>query len=110
MTLYSRGRGRPKRRRQVGFHLSSEYFKPEGFFGSDLHDRVITMEELEALRLVDYEGLSQEAASVEMGVSRKTVWRELKSARKKIVDALVHSKGIRIGGGHYEKKIPKRDS
>jgi predicted DNA-binding protein (UPF0251 family) len=50
--------------------------------------------EVEALRLVDLEGLSQEEAGIRMGVSRGTIWRLLHGARKKIAQAL--TEGMRI--------------
>ena len=52
--------------------------------------------ELEALRLVDLEGLSQEEAGERMGVSRGTVWRLVQSARKKTAQALTEGRTIRI--------------
>jgi len=52
--------------------------------------------ELEALRLVDLEGLSQEEAGDRMGVSRGTVWRLIQSARKKTAQALTEGRPIRI--------------
>jgi len=52
--------------------------------------------ELEALRLVDLEGLSQEAAGVRMEVSRGTVWRLLQSARKKVAQALTEGRPLMI--------------
>jgi len=52
--------------------------------------------ELEALRLVDLEGLSQEGAGERMGVSRGTVWRLLQSARKKAAQALTESRPLFI--------------
>jgi predicted DNA-binding protein (UPF0251 family) len=52
--------------------------------------------ELEALRLVDLEGLSQEEAGERMGVSRGTVWRFLQSARKKAAQALTEGRRIQI--------------
>jgi predicted DNA-binding protein (UPF0251 family) len=52
--------------------------------------------ELEALRLVDLEGLSQEEAGNKMGVSRGTVWRLIQSARKKTAQALTEGRQIRI--------------
>lgn len=53
--------------------------------------------ELEALRLVDLEGLSQEEAGKRMGVSRGTVWRLIQSARKKTAQALTEGRPLRIG-------------
>ena len=64
---------------------------------------VITLrgEELEAIRLVDFEGLEHEDAAMRMGVSRKTLWNELKGARRKIAKALIFGYAIRIEGGNY---------
>jgi predicted DNA-binding protein (UPF0251 family) len=52
--------------------------------------------ELEALRLVDLEGLSQEEAGERMGVSRGTVWRLIQSARKKTSQAFTEGRQIHI--------------
>jgi len=52
--------------------------------------------ELEALRLVDLGGLSQEEAGTRMGVSRGTVWRLLQSARKKVAQALTEGRSLLI--------------
>jgi predicted DNA-binding protein (UPF0251 family) len=52
--------------------------------------------EVEALRLVDLEGLSQEEAGKEMGVSRGTVWRLLQSARKKVAQSLTEGRPLTI--------------
>lgn len=62
----------------------------------DLEPVKIELEELEALRLVDLEGLSQEEAGGRMGVSRGTVWRFLKRAREKVVRALTEGRRIEI--------------
>ena len=56
----------------------------------------MTYEEFEALRLVDYEGLTQEEAGKRMGVSRGTVWRALSSARKKVSQMLVEGRELVI--------------
>ena len=55
-------------------------------------------EELEAIRLVDLLGHDQESAAMFMGVSRKTLWRDLHDGRRKIADALVNGKRIVIQG------------
>ncbi|MCP8312725.1 MAG: DUF134 domain-containing protein [Candidatus Methylarchaceae archaeon HK02M1] len=59
----------------------------------------MTFDELEALRLVDYEGLLQEEAAKKMGVSRGTLWRCLDSARKKVASMLVEGREIVIISG-----------
>ena len=56
--------------------------------------------ELEALRLVDLEGLSQEEAGERMGVSRGTIWRLLHEARRKTAQALTEGRRIQIWAGH----------
>jgi predicted DNA-binding protein (UPF0251 family) len=63
---------------------------------------VLSYAELEAIRLSDLEGLSQEEAAGRMGVSRRTFWNDLKSARVKVATALVKGLPIRIEGGEYE--------
>jgi hypothetical protein len=55
-------------------------------------------EELAVLDLVDLQGLEQEQAAAALGVSRKTIWRDIHEARRKITDALVHGKALEIGG------------
>jgi len=57
---------------------------------------LIELAEIEALRLVDLEGLSQEEAGKRMGVSRGTVWRLLQSARRKTAQALTEGRPLRI--------------
>jgi predicted DNA-binding protein (UPF0251 family) len=56
----------------------------------------IEMAELEAFRLVDLEGLSQEEAGKEMGVSRGTIWRLVQSARRKTAQALSEGRPLSI--------------
>ena len=74
------------------------HFLPSSPDGTPLAKGIIvmTLDELEVLRLVDYEGLLQEEAAARMGVSRGTVWRCLKSARKKVATMLVEGRGLRI--------------
>jgi len=57
---------------------------------------LLDIAELEAFRLVDFEGLSQEEAAREMGVSRGTVWRLLQRARYKVAQALSEGRAIQI--------------
>ncbi len=61
----------------------------------------LAVEELEAVRLKDLEGLKQEKAAVTMKVSQPTFHRILESAHRKIADALVQGKAIKIEGGDY---------
>ena len=86
------GRGRPAKPVTLGWMPNVLRFGPRPGPGKD----IIFMDppELEVLRLVDLQGLTQEEAGEKMGVSRGTVWRLLESARKKIADALVNGKDI----------------
>jgi predicted DNA-binding protein (UPF0251 family) len=63
---------------------------------------VLPVEGLEAIRLVDYQGLDQEAAAAMMNVSRQTLGRILADARAVVADALITGKILRIEGGHFE--------
>jgi len=63
-------------------------------------DVVLSLDEFEALRLADYEGLYQEAAALKMGISRQTFGRIVENARKKVADALVNGKILRVEGGN----------
>lgn len=62
---------------------------------------VLKVEEFEAIRLKDFESLTQEEAADRMGISQPTFHRTLISARKKIADALTNGKALRIEGGDY---------
>jgi len=96
-----RGRGRMRGSRFISALPETTFFKPIGTEYDE--DKVIflSLEELEAVRLVDLEGLLQEEAAAEMGVSRKTLWNDLKAGRKKVAEALVNGWVIRIEGGSY---------
>jgi predicted DNA-binding protein (UPF0251 family) len=73
-------------------------YKPCCHADDEAPEVVIQPDEIELIRLIDLEGLEQEEAAETLGVSRKTVWRDLHDARKKIADALVNGKGIGMGG------------
>jgi len=68
----------------------------------------MTLDELEAMRLVDLDGLYQEDAGARMGVSRQTLGRILESARRKVAGALVMGRALRIEGGPVEASRPRR--
>ena len=61
----------------------------------------LTVEEYEAVRLMDYLGLNQEEASAQMGVARTTVQRIYAQARQKLAVFLVEGRPLQIGGGSY---------
>jgi len=93
---------RPIKCRRVEFSPEVTYFKPAGIPLSVLDENIITVEEVEALRLKDLEGLEQEEGAERMNISRPTFQRILSSARKKITDAILNGKAMRIEGGNYE--------
>jgi predicted DNA-binding protein (UPF0251 family) len=74
-------------------------FKPAGRRACEIEMIGMTLDEFEALRLADLEGLYQEQAAARMGVSRATFGRIVESARRKVAEALVHGKALRIQGG-----------
>ncbi len=92
---------RPPKRRRVEFVPNITYFKPAGVPLRELEEVTISVEELEALRLKDIEGLDQEESAQKMNVSRPTFQRILTAVRKKLSEALVSGKAIRIEGGNY---------
>lgn len=99
-----RGRGRCRRQQWIEHNPSILYFKPFPNHPPYPDDIVLTRDELEILRLVNLEDLTQEEAAQRMGISRKTLWADLKNARKKITTALINGQGIRIQGDMYTKK------
>ena len=93
---------RPPKCRRVEFLPNVTYFKPAGIPLRDLEEVRMSIEEAEAVRLKDLEGLEQEQGAEKMNVSRPTFQRVLASARQKIADALLNGKAIRIDGGNFE--------
>lgn len=77
------------------------YFKPRGVPMSQLEEVVLSVEELEALRLAHLEGLYQQEAAARMQVSRATFGRILDAAHKKVTRALVQGSALRIEGGAF---------
>lgn len=92
---------RPRKNRTVSVSPDVSYFKPRGIPLWNLQEVRLTIDELEAIRLSDSLGLSQEAAGQRMEVSRATFGRIIQNARKLVADALVNGKAIRIEGGTY---------
>lgn len=87
---------RPCKRRRIRGRPNSSYFKPSGKRMIDLEETLLSMPEFEAIRLVDLEEISQEQAGVKMQISQSTLSRILKTGRKKIADAIVNGKAIKI--------------
>jgi hypothetical protein len=78
-----------------------QFFKPAGVPLSSLQIVELTIDEVEILRLVDIDGLTQEEAAVKMGISRRTLWNDLMNVRRKVAYALVNGQAIHIRGGAY---------
>jgi len=89
-----RRRGRPRNRLQTEPELIGRCYKPCTTFSGNNGAVILGIEELEILRLVDLNDLTQEEAAIIMGISRRSLWRDLHHARKKVADALVNGKII----------------
>lgn len=90
---------RPPCCRRIAHSPAATLFKPAGVPARVLDEVVLGVDELEALRLADLEGLYQEEAAVQMGVSRSTFGRVVEQARRTVAQALVHGLALRIEGG-----------
>ncbi len=93
--------GRPKKCRWVETEPGVTFFKPRGIPLRALEHAIITVDELEAMRLADYLEMTQEEVAQKMQVSRPTVTRMLARAHRTVAEALVHGKAILIEGGDY---------
>ncbi|MFC2116325.1 DUF134 domain-containing protein [Bacteroidota bacterium] len=92
---------RPKRKRTIESPPMMEGFKPFGIPMMNLEPVILLFEEYEAIRLADYEDLSQEESAKLMNVSRPTFTRIYKDARQTISRAFIEGKAILIEGGNY---------
>lgn len=90
---------RPQLTRCVAADFPVRLFKPAGIPGRDLETLSLTSDEVEALRLVDADGLFQEAAARQMGISRPTLGRVLNKARRKTALALSQGFALAIQTG-----------
>jgi predicted DNA-binding protein (UPF0251 family) len=77
-------------------------FKPAGVPCSLLEEIVLSVDEMEAIRLADLEGMYQEQAARQMNISRQTFGRVIESARRKVAQALCRGQALRIEGGTVE--------
>lgn len=90
---------RPVQERILEASISPRGFDPAGQEGLRHEESILTLDEAEAIRLADLEGLYQQAAAQRMGVSRQTFGRIVESARRKVADAIINGKRLRIEGG-----------
>lgn len=98
---------RPRKRRMVDFEHSAREFRPFSPESETPEEILLTIDELETMRLSFLEHLSQGEAAVRMEVHQSTFQRALKKALEKVTEALVHGKAIRIEGGDY--RMPRGD-
>jgi predicted DNA-binding protein (UPF0251 family) len=90
---------RPEKLRKVGCVVRGRAFKPIGRRAAELDVETLRLDELEALRLADIEGLYQQAAAERMGVSRPTFARILARARSTVARALIDERLLVVGDG-----------
>ena len=93
---------RPQCCRRVSHTPTCAVFMPAGVPACDVEEVVLSLDECEAIRLADLEGLYHEEAAARMNVSRQTFGRILETGRKKVAQVLVEGKALRIGGGEVE--------
>lgn len=89
-------RGRPRVARTIRDQGPLRCFAPQCKPVGEVEPVSLLPAEIEALRLVDLEGLQQEEAATVLGISRKTLWRDLHEARHKVTDALVNGRMIEM--------------
>jgi predicted DNA-binding protein (UPF0251 family)/DNA-directed RNA polymerase subunit RPC12/RpoP len=92
---------RRKRHRFVHSEPTVSVYKPAGIPAKDLDEILLTVDEFEAMRLADYEGMNQREACTIMKISQPTFNRILASARSKVAQGLVEGQVLRIEGGRY---------
>lgn len=94
---------RPCRCRRIRCKPDINYFKPRGIPLDMLEEVNLVLDELEAIRLADFNGLYQEDAAKKMDISRQTFGNIINSAHKKIADVLLNAKALKIEGGKVRK-------
>jgi predicted DNA-binding protein (UPF0251 family) len=94
---------RPRKCRCVRCEPNADYFKPRGIPLRYLEEISVRIDELEAIRLADLEGLYHEEAAQKMEISRATFGRILGEARHKVAEAIIKGKALRIETNINEK-------
>lgn len=92
---------RRKKCRNIRCQPDALYYKPRGIPAEELEENILTLDEVEALRLADVENRSHEEAAAAMGVSRATFGRIVASARRSVAEALLTGKAIRMQHASY---------
>ena len=99
---------RPVKCRMIGVSPTATYFKPRGISMFMLEEVSLELDELEALRLADFEGLYQADAAERMGISRQTFANIVERARHKVADALIHGKALKISHDAAPNEFPQQ--
>lgn len=94
-------KGRPRKARIIRSEPKIRQFSPRGRIGRPGHME-LKIEELEAIRLADYTGLSQGEAAKFMGISQQTFSRVIRKARKSLAEALIKGDIIKVKGGSFK--------
>jgi predicted DNA-binding protein (UPF0251 family) len=93
---------RPFIYRRINCKPKADYFRPKGIPICLIEEITLTMDEFEAIRLADLEGLYQDKAAEKMKISRQTFGNIINLAHKKIAEAIVKAKALKIQGGAYK--------
>lgn len=102
---------RPRKRKTVGFIPQVRFFKPQAVPLSELEEVQLDVDELEAIRLTSIKGLRQSEAAIKMDVHQSTLQRVLARAGRKIADALINGKAIRIwSSGEVSERLTLQSS
>lgn len=88
---------RPCKKRRICSKPRCKKFMPAEWKEQEIV--ILTLDEYECIRLIDYEGMEQEQCAVQMGVARTTIQAIYKSAREKLADAIINAKELQISGG-----------
>lgn len=92
---------RPRKWRRVCCLPESDRFGPLNNLIEDVGFVTMSIDEYETIRLIDLEGLTQEASAVQMNIARTTVQGMYIEARRKLAESLVNGKVLKIEGGDY---------
>jgi uncharacterized protein len=92
---------RKRRMRFISNKPNSNYFKPAGIPLNKLDEMVLSLVEIEAIRLKDLLGIEQKECAERMNISQPTFHRLLIESRRKISDALVNGKAIKLDDDNY---------
>ena len=98
---------RPEKYRNIHTPPGFDRFKPAGARSNNLEAIMLNLDEYEALRLADYDGLDHVDAAQQMGISRPTFTRLLARARRKLTGFLVEGRALQIVGGavHFSQNL-----